>query len=90
MAALLVQEEGFICVVGLAQPRSNEKTRMVKKYFMHTPYLFLVHNFLSQVGRSQDSYHSSAEFLLSSKLDMLDAATGCVQEASEPLSVKGQ
>ena len=52
MAASLVQEDGFICVVGLAQPRSNVKAHMAKKYFMHNPYLFLVHNFLSQVGFS--------------------------------------
>ena len=34
-------------VVGMAQARSNVRANVLKKYLVHEPFLFLVHNFTS-------------------------------------------
>lgn len=41
------QEEGVTFVVGMTQARSSSKTSIFKKYLVHEPFLFLVHNFTS-------------------------------------------
>lgn len=44
---LNLQEQGVTYVVGMTQARSNARVNIVKKYLVHEPFLFLVHNFTS-------------------------------------------
>ena len=44
---VLLQEEGLTYVVGMTQARSNARVNIAKKYLVHEPFLFLVHNFTS-------------------------------------------
>ena len=43
----LLQEQGVTYVVGMTQARSNARVNIMKKYLVHEPFLFLVHNFTS-------------------------------------------
>jgi hypothetical protein len=42
-----VQEHSVTYVVGSTQARASEKASVLKKYLVHEPFLFLVHNFTS-------------------------------------------
>lgn len=43
----LLQEHGVVFVVGKTLARSPNDTQIFKKYLVHEPFLFLVHNFTS-------------------------------------------
>lgn len=46
-AVVSVQEHGVTYVIGVTQARSNARANLAKKYLVHEPFLFLVHNFTS-------------------------------------------
>ncbi len=47
MANIFLQEQGVTYIVGMTQARSNARANIMKKYLVHEPFLFLVHNFTS-------------------------------------------
>lgn len=42
-----MQDEGVTFVMGSTQARTSPTANIVKKYLVHEPFLFLVHNFTS-------------------------------------------
>ena len=49
---MVLQEHGIVYVVGKTEPRSPDKVGMLKKYLVHEPFLFLVHNFTSDADKA--------------------------------------
>ena len=47
-----MQEHGLVFVVGKTQARSPDETQVFKKYLVHEPFLFLVHNFTSDSDKA--------------------------------------
>ena len=47
-----LQEKGVTFVVGKTQARSPDSTGIFKKYLVHEPFLFLVHNFTSDSDKA--------------------------------------
>ena len=52
IAYCALQEHGVTFVVGKTYANSPDNVGMLKKYLVHEPFLFLVHNFTSDTDKA--------------------------------------